>query len=238
MDRMSWALQRLDLEPVMTGALLVMLVLRYAFWRSLHTQRALKSRMKNASRVGVREALLGWIDPGLLAGAVLLLVIRPAILQILEVDSAAMEPTLRGSLTPQIDGPNDRVLVNKYILKVQPLQRGQLVAYRVEDPSDAHYGETAVRRVVALAGDEVEIDVYGRLLVNRQRVDEPYANGHCAVVFPARTVPEGACFVLGDNRAGADPSAGWLADPFVTDRQVRGRAVAVVWPAGRARLLP
>lgn len=236
MDRVSWALARLDLEPVMTGALLVMLVLRYALWRSLQSQRELKSRMSNSSRVGVRETLLGWLDPGLLTVFVLLFIVRPGVLQVIDTNSAAMEPTLHGSLTPQIDGPNDHVLVNKYIIRVQPLRRGQLVAYAIEDPGDPNYGGTAVRRVIALPGDQVEIDLYGRVLVNQQLLDEPYANGVCGVVFPSRKVPGNAYFLLGDNR-GSDPGAGWLDDPFVSREQMRGRAVAIVWPAARAKLL-
>lgn len=237
MDRVSWALARLDLEPVMTGALLVMLVLRYALWRSLQNQRELKSRMTNPSRVGVRETLLGWLDPGLLTIFVLLFIVRPVVLQVVDIGSAAMEPTLRGSLTPQIDGPNDHVLVNKYILRVQPPRRGELVAYEIEDPGDPNYGGTAVRRVIGLPGDQVEIDPYGRVLVNQELVAEPYANGVCGVVFPSRKVPADAYFLLGDNRRGSDPEAHWLDDPFVRLEQVRGRPVAIVWPAARGQLL-
>lgn len=65
-------------------------------------------------------------------------------------------------------------------------------------------GQTLIKRVIAVAGDKVDVDAAtGRITVNGQVLDEPYAvsGGHHkdTVDFPA-TVPEGALFVLGDNR--------------------------------------
>lgn len=70
-------------------------------------------------------------------------------------------------------------------------------------------GQTQTRRVIAVAGDTVDITEDG-LVVNGALQQEPgiyneterYADG---VEFPL-TVPEGQVFVLGDSRAGATDS--------------------------------
>ena len=72
-----------------------------------------------------------------------------------------------------------------------------------------HNGQTQARRVVAAAGDTVDITEDG-LLINGALQLEPeiyqkterYAEG---ISFPL-TVPEGEVFVLGDSRAGATDS--------------------------------
>ena len=72
-----------------------------------------------------------------------------------------------------------------------------------------HEGQKQVRRVVAIAGDIVDITEYG-LVINGALQQEPeifqkterYAEG---ISFPM-TVPEGQVFVLGDSRNGATDS--------------------------------
>ncbi len=59
------------------------------------------------------------------------------------------------------------------------------------------------KRVIGLAGDEVNIDEDGTVYVNGKALEEPYLKGKslgdCDVEFPL-TVPENSYFVLGDNR--------------------------------------
>ena len=72
-----------------------------------------------------------------------------------------------------------------------------------------HEGQKQARRVVAIAGDVVDITEYG-LVINGALQQEPeifqkterYAEG---ISFPM-TVPEGQVFVLGDSRSGATDS--------------------------------
>ena len=66
------------------------------------------------------------------------------------------------------------------------------------------YGESIIKRVIALEGDVVELDTMsGILTVNGEALDEPYIAEKTAVcgdiTFPY-TVPDGCAFLLGDNR--------------------------------------
>lgn len=71
-------------------------------------------------------------------------------------------------------------------------------------------GKTQVRRVVAVAGDTVDISPDGGLVINGSMQIEdniykqtlPYTDG---ITFPV-TVKEGEVFVLGDNRENAEDS--------------------------------
>ena len=61
-----------------------------------------------------------------------------------------------------------------------------------------------VKRVIAVAGDWVDIDKDGNVYVNNVLLDEPYVTekslGICDITLPYQ-VPEGRIFVLGDHRA-------------------------------------
>ena len=61
-----------------------------------------------------------------------------------------------------------------------------------------------IKRVIASAGDWVDIDEEGNVYVNEVLLEEPYvtdkALGNCNITLPYQ-VPDGRCFVMGDHRA-------------------------------------
>ena len=70
--------------------------------------------------------------------------------------------------------------------------------------SDIRYGESIIKRVIALENDTVFIDFStGQVFVNGEPLNETYiaepAYVYGDVIFPL-TVPEGTVFLLGDNR--------------------------------------
>ncbi|BDF35820.1 hypothetical protein CE91St62_38830 [Lachnospiraceae bacterium] len=80
---------------------------------------------------------------------------------------------------------------------------GDIIA--IERPNDEEF----VKRVVAVAGDTVNIEG-GRLYVNGKELEEPWALGETkavksGIVFPI-TVTDGEVFVLGDNRENSEDS--------------------------------
>ncbi len=104
------------------------------------------------------------------------------------VKGESMLPTLR-------DG--DRMLV---ISSAVPIERGDIVVISRE--SSGH--EPLVKRVIAVGGDEVDIDFeLGTVKVNGLVLDEPFIAEPISRTgdysFPV-TVPDGYVFVLGDNR--------------------------------------
>ena len=73
-------------------------------------------------------------------------------------------------------------------------RRGDVVIVRHHDR--VYY----LKRVVALAGDTVEFRG-GKLFVNDEEQNEPYAKYFCSWELPPCTVEPGHCYVVGDNRS-------------------------------------
>jgi signal peptidase I len=50
-------------------------------------------------------------------------------------------------------------------------------------------------------------------------------------------VPEGMLFFMGDNRNNSEDARFWVTTPFVSEKKVIGRAVAIMWPLNKLRAL-
>jgi len=114
--------------------------------------------------------------------------------------------------------------------------RGDIIVLSRHDFED---GAALVKRVVALAGDVVDIDpMSGLVYVNGLALHEPYVNdltrrvGNIPLPF---TVPAGHVFTLGDNRNNSMDSRD-AEIGAVDEREIVGQVVAIVFPFGRARL--
>ncbi|MEW6059328.1 MAG: signal peptidase I [Actinomycetota bacterium] len=170
----------------------------------------------------------------------LAILLKTFVVQAFYIPSGSMEPTL---------APGDRVLVNK--VGYHP-HRGDIIVF-----ADPHPGlqpdrgviggflrwlseglgfagasdEDFIKRVVGMPGDVVELR-QGALYVNGKLTPEPYLHGppDTRAYGPTR-VPDGALFVLGDNRLYSKDSRYGLG--FVRLDKVVGKAFAVVWPPSR-----
>ncbi|WP_295744148.1 signal peptidase I [uncultured Oscillibacter sp.] len=96
-----------------------------------------------------------------------------------------------------------------------------------------HEGNPIVKRVVAAAGQTVDIDfALGTVYVDGAALEEPYTREPTftdeGTEFPL-TVPEGCVFVMGDNRNGSDDSRNPALGP-VDIRGVIGRAFYLAVP--------
>lgn len=120
-----------------------------------------------------------------LAGAALLLcifVLRPVIIR-----GDSMRPTY---------SHRDLTFVFLPYFKIYPPppERKQVVAV-----SRTGFNKFLIKRVLAFPGETVEIRS-GVLYVNDKRIREPYLKKGCNWNLPAREVPKGKVFILGDNR--------------------------------------
>lgn len=95
-----------------------------------------------------------------------------------------------------------------------------------------HNNEILVKRVIANAGQWVDIDENGYVYVDGNMLDEPYVNerarGDCDIVFPYQ-VPEGCIFVLGDHRATSIDSR-YDELGSVKETRVLGHIMFRIWP--------
>jgi signal peptidase I len=220
-----------DLDPIIIGLVLVLLAARLL-------AAVFRRRSPAARRPRHDGGLVEWLDAGLLAVSLWFLVVRPFLAQVVVVESGSMAPTLHGSPTPQIDGRNDCVLLNRYLYRLRPPRRGEIVVFRL-DPANTLLEEgRVIKRVIAVAGDLIEIDPTGRVVLNQRRLDEPYAPHRCDRVLPPQRVPPGTIFVLGDERSASRDSSRFERSPFVSLKLLEGKAVAICFPPDRLRLLP
>jgi signal peptidase I len=138
--------------------------------------------------------------------------------QAFRVQGTSMEPLL-------LDG--ERIVVNKFIYRFQPIERGDVVVFWYpRDPSVSF-----IKRVVGLPGDLVEMQG-GRLVVNGMPVREDYLpeSFRDGDSLPPTEVRKGYYFVLGDHRRSSNDSRSWGEVP---EKYIYGRAVFRFWPLDR-----
>jgi signal peptidase I len=178
-----------------------------------------------------------------LIALVIALLIKTFLVQAFYIPSASMEPTL--------DGPGDRVLVEKVSYRFHPVSREDVVVFekdpaqqvtpspdlplltRIGNALKALLGfptggrEDLIKRVMAVGGDRIE-GHDGRVFDNGHKVAEPYLTpGVTTSDFGPVTVPRGELFVMGDNREHSGDSRSFGP---ISAGKVIGRAFTVIWP--------
>ncbi|MBD5486720.1 MAG: signal peptidase I [Lachnospiraceae bacterium] len=119
------------------------------------------------------------------------------------------------------------------------LQSGDIVialnsrSYKAGDVVAFYYNnEVLVKRVIACAGDWVDIDVDGNVTVNGEAIYEPYISekslGYCDITLPYQ-VPDGRNFMMGDHRETSMDSRN-SAIGCISDDLVVGKIFFCVWP--------
>jgi signal peptidase I len=161
---------------------------------------------------------------GLLLWLLVALALRWLVLEPRWIPSGSMLPTLR---------LDDRVLVQKLLprLGLAPSVGAIVVFHPPRALREAGYDRDAalIKRVVAVAGDEVEVRD-GRLWRNGVAIDPDWASGPMDYSLPPLRVPPGHLMVLGDNRNASLDSHLWGPLP---GEEVIGTAVWRYWPLDR-----
>ncbi|MBO5767620.1 MAG: signal peptidase I [Clostridia bacterium] len=144
--------------------------------------------------------------------AAIAVLVATIFLPVLQVYGGSMTPTLS-------DG--DIVLT----LKTSEFETGDVIAFYYNN-------KILIKRVIASAGDWVDITPEGDVYVNGELLDEPYldekAFGDCDIELPYQ-VPESRVFVMGDHRSISVDSRN-TAVGCVSEEQIVGKLVFRVWP--------
>lgn len=118
-------------------------------------------------------------------------------------------------------------------VRTEDVHRGDLAVFSIGN------GKTLIKRVVAEAGDEINILEDGTVTVNGEALKESYvinkARGEYDIEMPY-TVPEGRIFVLGDNRSVSVDSRNSVIG-CIAGEQIIGKAAVRIWPLDQIGLL-
>jgi len=176
-----------------------------------------------ARRSSVRSAV-EWVV--IVAAALLAaLLIKTFLLQAFYIPSDSMNPTLV---------QRDRVLVNKLSYHFHDVHRGDIVVFKRPPGETDPKIKDLIKRVIALPGDTVE-GRDGQILIDGRILKESYTAKNSPMSdFPARTIPKGHYWVMGDNRGNSKDSRafGPIAKSLIV-----GRAFIRVWPISHIALL-
>lgn len=147
------------------------------------------------------------------AAAVLIAVL---LLPVLQIYGTSMSPTMNeGDIMVSVKGTK--------------FETGEVVAFYYNN-------KILVKRVIANAGEWVDIDQDGNVYVNNVKLDEPYiaekAYGETNITLPYQ-VPDSRIFVMGDNRDVSIDSRNTSVG-CVSDEQIVGKIVFRIWPLKQA----
>ena len=148
----------------------------------------------------------------LIVVAAVAVLISTLVLPVLQVSGESMEPTLS-------DGD---IIV---LVKTNRYETGDLIGFYYQN-------KLLLKRVIASAGDYVDIDDNGVVSVNGVALDEPYVSelskGTCDISMPYQ-VPDGRIFVMGDHREVSIDSR-TKAVGCIEKEQIVGRVFFRIWP--------
>ncbi len=192
--------------------------------------------------VGLPRGLRVTIDwlVTILGAIAIVLAIKQWVINPYRIPSSSMEPTLhcaqpglgceaKGGL---FDG-SDRVLACRICYRIWSPKRGDVVVFNTPPLAATKCGEGGVfvKRLIGLPG-EIWEEKAGYVYINGKKLDEPYLKPafRDTMTYPARKIPPGQYFMMGDNRAGSCDSRRWGTVPRAN---LIGNVVATYWPPTR-----
>ncbi len=179
-------------------------------FKSRYAATAERNRRSPEDRISV---LYDYIEAFVVA-MVLLVLVFTFLVRAAGVQGDSMKPNLQ---------TGDRLILSVHFYEPK---HGDIVVINryTEDP--------LVKRVIGLAGDRIRIEKEtGRVYRNGELLNEPYLSGATLPVDLTEevTVPDGALFVMGDNRSISKDSRDQEIG-MVPETDVVGKAIFRIWP--------
>jgi len=167
-----------------------------------------------------------------------------------EVLGQSMEPSLKDherlfidrasyfrvdtNFLPRLLGQANLPATDRYLLAGP--QRGDIIVFKPPVPSET---DDYIKRVIAVAGERVEVRAYDGVYVDGHKLQEPYIKDVPDYDWPVagqdNLVPADHVFVLGDNRRNSSDSHIW---GFLDVGSIVGRAWISYWPRELLGILP
>lgn len=171
-------------------------------------QKELRRVRYNSGFNGMLRSTIGI----LITVAAVAVLIAVLLLPVLQIYGTSMAPTLaEGNIVVSVKGTN--------------FKTGDVVAFYYNN-------KILVKRVIANAGEWVDMDKDGNVYVNNVLIDEPYivqkAYGETNIELPYQ-VPDSRIFVMGDNRDASIDSRNTSVG-CVSDEQIVGKIIFRIWP--------
>ena len=135
--------------------------------------------------------------------------------QPVQVEGTSMMPSLAN---------HERIFINKFIYRLEPIQRGDIVVFFYPlEPSKSY-----IKRVIGLPGERVSIED-GTVYIDGKPLAESYVPSSYLdhQSYPDVDVPPDHYYVLGDHRESSNDSRVWGT---VDRKYIYGKAVFVYWP--------
>lgn len=214
---------------------------------SVSSPTAMESRTATAQ--AGRKSMLREYAEAIVVAMLLAFAIRVFVVQAFKIPSGSMIPTLLigdhilvsklsyGLQWPthckfQMALPPVNCYASQALIEFGKPQRGDIIVFRFPEDEEKDF----IKRIVGIPGDTVQIRskvvlVNGVRLDDKgftQRIDPGIIDGtiNPRDNFGPVTVPEGAYFVMGDNRDQSLDSRFW---GFVREEKIRGKAFRIYW---------
>ena len=165
--------------------------------------------------------ILWEIITALIPALVIALAIKVEVARAVEIEAGpSMQPNLYQGY---------RLMTEKISYQLHLPQRGDIVV--VDRPA----GEVSlVKRVMGLPEELVEVRA-GHVLINGQKIEEPWVLYFGGPDYGPAQIPDGYIFILGDNRQNSHDSR---AIGPVALQSIVGRVWSVYWPLDKLELVP
>lgn len=132
-----------------------------------------------------------------------------------QVPTGSMETTVMAG---------DRIIINRLSYKFGEPQRGDIVTFIYPDDGETLY----LKRIMGLPGETIEGKA-GVIYIDGEPLKEDFTKEVSEEDFGPYTVPEGAYFMMGDNRNNSWDSRYW-EHKFVKEEDIIGKALFSYFP--------